>query len=395
MTTNATTEQIKKLFPHATGLGQAFGIMTIPSTHGIKEPPGPFESQVAAPKSAPIELASLRSDGPYPDGRHPEYVRPGTVEQDAQRRDFTINALFFNLHTQQLIDPCQAQQDLQKKRIQSMGPAETRFKEDHLRCLRCLRFAVQLGFNIEASTWQALLTHLQHHPTRPQTLSAERIKKEVKLMLSSPKPVKALLWLHETKLMHWLLPTNAPVQDLALSRAEKTKLEWFLSGTEKVLCYIQAPVGKSRLLNRAQCSRSIGKLCRETLTSDECREFEVLKLLVHPWGGEFLNYFELGLDFLSCIKVEKRASALLVDFDCFVPSDELLQRARKTLTNLKARHKSLSQSDTRPWLTGSDLIRLGFKPGPEFSQHLDYAYALQLLKLAPKEQIISGSIFTN
>ena len=108
-----------------------------------------------------IEVATFRKDAEYVDGRHPTGVRFTTAEEDAQRRDFTINGLFLDplragVLEEQVIDYVGGRKDLQAKLLRAIGDAEARFNEDHLRMLRAVRFAARFGFSIEPATASAI-----------------------------------------------------------------------------------------------------------------------------------------------------------------------------------------------------------------------------------------------
>lgn len=137
--TSARPEEILKLFPKGNKQGKAFGVVAIPCLKGQ------------------VEVATFRKDGPYKDGRHPEYVEFLSDKEDALRRDFTVNALFYNLRTDKVIDYVRGMEDLQKKVIRTVGEPEKRFEEDHLRILRAVRFSIQLNFEIDAFTKKTLL----------------------------------------------------------------------------------------------------------------------------------------------------------------------------------------------------------------------------------------------
>lgn len=136
--TNATPEQIEKLFPKTIAVGKSFGVMRVLS------------------RGSDIEVATFRKDGLYKDGRRPEDVSFSSPEEDAKRRDFTVNALFFDLSKEKVIDFVSGLEDLKQQTLRAVGDAFLRFEEDKLRILRALRFASQLGFVIESKTFQAI-----------------------------------------------------------------------------------------------------------------------------------------------------------------------------------------------------------------------------------------------
>src|SRR5260221_14369713 len=111
---------------------------------------------------ASYEVATFRQDGPYKDGRHPESVRFATAEEDAQRRDFTVNGLFYDPIAERLIDYVGGQKDLAAKVLRAIGNPGDRFREDRLRMLRAVRFATTLGFDLDGPTWRAVCENSSH-----------------------------------------------------------------------------------------------------------------------------------------------------------------------------------------------------------------------------------------
>src|SRR5277367_4221595 len=156
--TNAKPEEVQQLFPRVTDLtGKSFGVLRV------------------LVEEESFEVATFRQDGLYKDGRHPESVRFATAEEDAQRRDFTINGLFFDPVAERLIDYVGGEADLRAGIIRAIGNPADRFAEDHLRLLRAVRFAARLIFQIEPKTWDAICADAPSI----KTISAERIRDEL------------------------------------------------------------------------------------------------------------------------------------------------------------------------------------------------------------------------
>lgn len=129
----------------------------------------------------PYEVTTFRREGPYGDGRRPDWIRfSRSLEEDCQRRDFRINALAWNPH-RGYADPCDGLSDLRLGRIACIGEANERFAEDALRILRAMRLALQLGFSIENATAKAM----REQAFRLRTLSAERIGTEIRALLNA------------------------------------------------------------------------------------------------------------------------------------------------------------------------------------------------------------------
>ena len=145
--TSATPEQVKAVFPGSKGVGEAFAVVLVRHEEVV------------------TEVATFRKDGPYADGRRPDYVEldGATMEEDAARRDFTINGLFEDPDGEEaskVIDFHDGVADLKKHRcVRAIGDPAARIAEDRLRMLRAVRFAARFGFHIEAATKQAIVKH--------------------------------------------------------------------------------------------------------------------------------------------------------------------------------------------------------------------------------------------
>ncbi|MBM4152366.1 MAG: CCA tRNA nucleotidyltransferase [Kiritimatiellaceae bacterium] len=188
--TNARPEQVEALFPKTVAVGKAFGVIMV------------VEDQTET------EVATFRIDGGYQDGRRPDSVEFCGAEEDAKRRDFTINGMFYDPINDQLIDYVDGQADLQKKIIRAIGKPDLRFTEDHLRILRAVRFAHTLGFTIEPETRSAIR---QHAPDLTH-ISCERIENEFsRILTESIHPGTALAELVELGLMQWIIPEVLPI----------------------------------------------------------------------------------------------------------------------------------------------------------------------------------------
>ena len=186
--TGARPEQVRKLFRRSKYVGEAFGVVLVYPGRGV---PG-----------AGIEVATFRTEWGYEDGRRPSEVAFTDAEHDAQRRDFTANGLFadplnealepVSASEQRLIDYVGGQADIKAKLLRAIGKPEERFGEDYLRMLRAVRFTARLGFEIEPHTAEAIRTHA----SKLTRISRERIGAEVRLMLLGAAPVRAVRLLH-------------------------------------------------------------------------------------------------------------------------------------------------------------------------------------------------------
>jgi len=182
-TTNATPEQIQKLFPDSF-YDNRFG------TVGVK-----FDEQV-------LEITTYRSESGYSDRRRPDRVKWGkTIAKDLTRRDFTVNAMALT-DKLEIIDPFHGQKDLKQKIIRAVGQADKRFNEDALRMLRAIRIASQLGFLIEPKTLEAIVKN----SALIKQISAERVRDELLKIIASPFPKEGLQLMFNAGLLAHILP---------------------------------------------------------------------------------------------------------------------------------------------------------------------------------------------
>lgn len=200
--TSAHPDAVRELFGRRRTLavGAAFGVITI----------------VGPPDAGHVEVTTFRTDAAYTDGRHPAGVRFSTPQEDAQRRDFTINGLFFDPIEGKVHDYVGGQADLAEGIVRAIGVASQRFAEDHLRMLRAVRFSAGFGFVLEADTRAAI----ERMAGLVTSVSPERIAAELRLMISRTGRTAALDLLLETGLAAEVLPEVALPEGSALPAAQ-------------------------------------------------------------------------------------------------------------------------------------------------------------------------------
>ncbi len=187
--TSALPDQVQHLFPRATDLtGKSFGVVRIQDRSGEQ-----------------FEIATFRQDGLYKDGRRPESVTFASAEEDAQRRDFTVNGMFFDPVADKLIDYVGGEADLKLGVLRAIGEPEHRFEEDRLRLLRAVRFATTLRFKIEQKTWAAI----QKLAPTIKSVSPERIRDELNKIMGAAHPEVGLDLLNDSGLLKVILPDIA------------------------------------------------------------------------------------------------------------------------------------------------------------------------------------------
>ncbi len=182
--TDARPEEVQKIFRRTHAVGAHFGVI------------------VVLENDWQFEVATFRSDGAYLDGRHPVAVNFSSPEEDARRRDFTINGMFFDPPNNAVIDFVGGRQDLAARVVRAIGDPAQRFAEDRLRLLRAIRFATVLEFEIEPATWQAVLAAAD----TINSISAERIRDELVRIFLSPQRLRGWDLLDASGLMKAILP---------------------------------------------------------------------------------------------------------------------------------------------------------------------------------------------
>ncbi len=182
--TSANPEQVEATFPKTIPVGKCFGVIIV---------------DIAGDQ---FEVATFRNDGEYLNGRHPENVIFSTAEEDAKRRDFTINGMFFNPVTKEVIDFVGGKKDLENKIVRFIGNPERRVEEDKLRMLRLVRFAVKLNFKVDENSLFATI----HNAKKIKEVSQERITDEIMKILKIHNATQAFSLLLLTKLLKEVLP---------------------------------------------------------------------------------------------------------------------------------------------------------------------------------------------
>lgn len=182
--TSARPEQVETLFRRTIPVGRQFGVM------------------IVMEEATQFQVATFRAEAEYTDGRHPANVTFTNARADAERRDFTVNGLFYDPVAERLHDWVGGEADLRARVIRTIGDPEERFTEDHLRLLRAVRFAAQLDFGIEAATFAAV----RQHAARIERVSAERIREELLTLFRPPHAARGLELLRESDLLRFVLP---------------------------------------------------------------------------------------------------------------------------------------------------------------------------------------------
>ena len=188
--TNALPEKVQEIFRRTHAVGAKFGVIVV------------LENEFQ------FEVATFRSDDVYVDGRRPSAVHFSSPEEDAKRRDFTINGMFFDPLANEVIDFVGGRADLEAKLVRAIGEPAERFAEDRLRMLRAVRFATVLDYKIDNRTWEALVKNA----ASISEISAERIREELVRIFLSPNRVRGWDLLDESGLLKNILPEIEPMK---------------------------------------------------------------------------------------------------------------------------------------------------------------------------------------
>lgn len=362
--TSAGPDEVQKLFSKTIPVGVQFGVVMV------------IEHEI------PFEVATFRTEGDYKDGRHPGTVKFSTLEEDAKRRDFTVNGLYFDIKNQKVIDLVEGQKDLKAKIIRSIGDPEKRFKEDHLRMMRAVRFACQLGFQIETGTAEAI----KNLSDLIVKVSPERVRDELTKTLTSTEPTRGIRLLDELKLLVHFLPEiekmkgveqpseyhpegdvfvhtlmlldglkNAPIE-LAMGCLlhDVAKPDTFVRAEDRIRFHGHDKLG-------AEMSE---KICKRLTFSNSQTELICALVAEHL---RFKDAFQMKVStlkrFLSMDRFDLHLE--LHRLDCMASHKKL--DAYNFCKQKWEEFKSLPPPPLK-LVTGKDLIALGLKPGPEFSE---------------------------
>jgi tRNA nucleotidyltransferase (CCA-adding enzyme) len=336
--TNAPLDELKQMFPHAHTVGESFGILKLPPTQGIE-----------------MDVAIFRQDGPYSDGRHPDTISVGDLQSDQARRDFTVNALYWNHASAKIIDGVGGLKDLKMKQLRTVGQAETRFSEDGLRILRALRFETQLKAKIHPQT-KAAIKKCRDNLTR---ISRERIRAEVVRALSYPNATTFLLSLVKSDL--WPLvfgtqfkaPTSALLKQWSKKRLAKAAAahSWYFEAWVAALASRspQPPMAVDKaFLKLSNHEHRVIILCLRFLTG--------VHQMQAPNSIEHLQPHEV-------VCLEKDYPGLLAFVASFYKKSIFLQRAQKIV-------KRMAKKKRLPWVEAKDLLQEGLVPGPALGAEL-------------------------
>jgi poly(A) polymerase len=340
--TNAQPGDVIKLFKRTLKVGAKFGVV------------------IVLLEGKQVEVATFRTETGYADGRHPSVVKFVDAAEDASRRDFTINGMFYDVLKEKVIDYVDGRADLKKRLIRTIGKPEERFGEDYLRMLRAVRFSTQLGFAIEPATFSAIRSNAK----KITEISGERIAIELEAILVNPNRSIGTSMLAESGLAEAIFPDFVGEQvEFAINVLTqlRKKVDFALALTSLFAgCATEFALKRCRIL---KLSRSRNKHIKFLLSNrgrllDDGMSLAKLKtILAEPY---FWDLYELQR---AIQKAGPDGKAGIV-----------------ALSRLRKRIKALGDIELRPrpLLNGHDLIRLGAVTGPGLGQLAEEMYIAQL-----------------
>jgi poly(A) polymerase len=374
--TNATPDAVQQIFARTYAVGAHFGVI------------------VVVENDCQFEVATFRSDEVYIDGRHPTAVHFSSPEEDAKRRDFTINGMFYDPAAEKVIDFVGGRADLEKKLIRAIGEPAQRFQEDRLRMLRAVRFAALLDYKIDNRTWEAVVAEA----ASINQISAERIREELVRIFLSANRVRGWDLLDEsgllgvilpeieemkgclqpeqfhpegdvfehTRLMLKLLPEKVSVplvlavlfHDIAkpvTAKVDETGRIRF-NEHDRIGAEMTAAIMERLRFSRAEIDATV-EMVRQHMVFKDVPRMRVAKLKRFMARPTFEQ--ELELHRVDC----ESSHRILENYD-------FLLRKREEFSN--------EPIIPPPLVRGDDLIALGLKPGPKFSEILDAVETRQL-----------------
>ena len=375
--TSATPAEVLKLFPYSNEVGAHFGVVI--AKHGGHH----------------VEIATFRTDGSYKDGRRPETVTFSTPEEDAKRRDFTINGLFENPESGEVIDFVNGLPDLKAGILRSIGNPTDRFQEDSLRLLRAIRFSTTLGFPIESKTLDAIKgnAHLL------DKLPPERIRDEFSKIINHPNRRYGLELLVDASLIEHFIPEVLP-----LIGCEQPP-EWHPEGdvyTHTCIMLEMLEKGAPLALCLATLLHDIAKPPTQTFDEEAGR----IRFNGHDALGAEMTEIILSrlkysnavirdvthmvsrhMQFMNVQQMRKSKLKRFMSEPTFTQEMELHRvdcgssngfTDNYEFLNAKAEEFASEPLIPPPLVTGKDLIGMGMQPGPRFKEILDEAQTEQL-----------------
>ena len=375
--TAAPPGDVEKIFPKTVPVGKQFGVILV------------------VEQGRPFEVATFRREGSYEDGRHPSDVSFTGPQEDARRRDFTVNGLFYDPFAGRVLNYVGGEGDIRKKVIRAIGDPAERFEEDKLRLLRAVRFASTLGFEIEPETWRAL----QAKAASIRQVSPERVRDELVKILARPGASRGFVLLSESGLMKEILPEIEAMKGVEQPPEFHPEGDVFIH-TRMLLEKVEKLENPPPALALAALFHDVGKPPTFAVRDGRIKFYEhapvgaamtktIMKRLRFS-NDEIEAVAECVANHMKFADVQKMRSGKLKRFVVRPTFDVELELHRIDCASshgkldnyyfLQEKLKEFSREELKPkpFLSGHDLMGLGMKPGPAMKPLLEELYDLQL-----------------
>lgn len=351
--TDATPEQIVGVFPSARGVGEAFGVMLVRMG------------------GRTIEVATFRSEGGYVDGRRPTEVRFTDAAEDAQRRDFTINGLFEDPSTGEVIDFVEGKADIAARRLRAIGDPDARFREDRLRTLRAARFAARFSLAVDPATADAA----RRYARDLAGVSRERVGQELRKMLAHPTRASGLALVER-----WSLDAPALMELHSTGElARVAALPAHASFAESLAAWRLDRLSRPEPPSHGDWTTALVLSNREA--ADMAETVALVEWIRASWSGARTS------------ARKRRAARPAFTAALAIRAAEDRSHAREIDACVDALRSEPGGLAPVPYVSGDDLIAAGLKAGPQFKDLLERAYDRQLdCEVRSREQALSALI---
>lgn len=341
--TTAHPDEVERLFNHTVAVGKKFGIIVVVE--------GKYN----------IEVATFRKEGDYRDGRRPELIEYSGPKEDSVRRDFTVNALFYDPLKKEVIDFQNGIADLAQKKLRCVGDPDRRFSEDYLRILRCFRFSLVLNFQIEPATLKSALKHREGLKQISQERKRDELLKTA-LNLSHPWALVCEFSTQKLWSVYGLPNEILDYKDYLFQSKIESETELLV----KLLWDLESRVDFKIWLKEFKCSTDVRHAVIRAL------DFKRNILDISNWSDEDMHYFSYKNDLrlvVDILKIEMTSP--------FYKQTSKSTELKQKLDTLKKLMIYYSGANIRPLVTGEDL-KSRFQ-GAELGRVLDLLFRKQLV----------------
>jgi len=390
VTTDATPDEVMRIFPQTYAVGAQFGVVLVPVPEVDEAEPRVTDHA----KANVVEVATFRCDVSYSDGRHPDEVRYSKdPREDVERRDFTINGLLLDPIKNEVLDYVGGRRDLEARIVRTIGDPSRRFGEDKLRMLRAVRFAARFEYEIESQTFSAI----KKLASSIHQVSRERVRDELTKMLVEGDARRAFLLLDESSLLKEVLPEISAMKGVEQPPQFHPEGDVFI---HTLLLLEKLPPSPAPTLAWGALLHDVGKpptfrvapdrirfdghvevgvkmaeeiLRRYRFSNDDCDQIVAL-VKNHMRFADVMRMKESTLKkFVRMPRFEEHLN--LHRIDCQSSHGDLTSY---NFTREKLQSMPPEVVSPRPLLTGHDLISAGYAPGPRFKEILTAVEDAQL-----------------